>query len=158
LTRIVSCRAGLALALACVLAAQVYTASRTERYVAWVTARGLTNDGYFRLRQALTDARACGGSLFVEDVGRPLVNPAWNGLYAADYVLTLTGCDHTLATVPRLSAELAGRRDAWVVMSGATAASWPPAWKLDAAYLFGAPAGPDRIPIGLYRLTRVGMP
>lgn len=158
IVRFVSSRAALAVVVVLALATQVYAAARTERYVEGASARGLTNDAYFRLRAAIEDRHACGERLFVEDVGRPLRDPAWVGLYAVDYVLTLTGCQHQLLTVDRISGAAAAGGEVWAVLSSTTAARWPAPGTLALEYSIGAPAGQDLLQIGLYRLARGGRP
>ena len=137
------------------LAAALWYPSRLlERYSNWALANGLSNDAYFRLLGVVSDQHACGPQLLVEEVGRPLVNPAWVGLYAVDHVLSLSGCEHALLTIEQAKLRLEGGEDGWAVLSIASVSQFSEEWHLRSQFLFGAPAGFERVPIGLYRIAR----
>jgi hypothetical protein len=150
--------AGTVLAGAVLLVVSAYPLLAIQRYTTWALTNGLSNEGYFRLRDVLTQRHACGPQLFVEEAGRPLTGPSWVGLYAVDYVLSLSGCEHQFLTAEKTMLALADQEDAWVVLSSETASSWPAPWTLDAEVLFGAPAGFERVPLTLYRLRRAQRP
>ena len=157
---------GFAIALMVGLATRIYPLGLMDRYTTWALERGLSNDGYFGLRDAVLARHACGPQLYVEDVGRPLTNPAWVGLYAVDYVLTLSGCDHRLLTVGATFRALSGDpgspgkpggNDAWAILSNPPAVDWSQQhWRLEPAFVFGATAGQELLPITLYRISRGG--
>lgn len=143
-----------ALALVMLAAALWFPSRVLDRYSNWALANGLSNEGYFRLRAAASDRHACGPRLFVEEVGRPLVNPAWVGLYAVDYVLSLSGCEHALLTIEQAKVILGDGADGWAVLSADSLSKFSAEWHLRPEFLFGAPAGFERVPIGLYRIGR----
>ena len=146
--------AGGVLGCAILLLVSAFPLRLMQRYNTWALTNGLSNEGYFRLRDVLAERHACSGKLFVEEPGRPLVSPSWVGLYAVDYVLSLSACEHRFLTAEKTMLALADRRDAWVVLSNDTAARWPKEWTLDSEFVFGAPAGFERVPITLYRARR----
>ena len=129
-----------------------------RRYTTAALANGLSNAGYFALRDALAQRHACGPQLFVEEAGRPLIGPSWVGLYAVDHVLSLSGCKHQLMTAEKTLLALQGQEEAWVVLSNDTASRWPGQWTLAVEFPFGAPAGFERVPITLYRIRRGELP
>jgi len=136
------------------IAALWYPSRLLERYYEWALANGLSNDGYFRLLDVVSERGACGPRLVVEEVGRPLVNPAWVGLYAVDHVLSLSRCQHALLTLDQAKAVFAEGAEGWAVLSVDSLAKVPPEWSLQPEFTFGAPAGFERLPIVLYRVGR----
>lgn len=146
--------AGTALGCAVLLVVSAYPLRLMQRYTTWALTNGLSNEGYFRLRDVLAQRHACSRQLFVEEAGRPLTGPSWVGLYAVDYVLSLSGCEHQFLTAEKMMLALKDQEDAWVVLSNDTASRWPKEWTVDAEFLFGAPAGFERVPITLYRVRR----
>ena len=150
--------AGTVLACAVLLVVTAYPLRVMQRYTTWALANGLSNDGYFRLRDVLRQRQACGRHLFVEEAERPLTGPSWVGLYAVDYVLALSGCEHQLLTARNTILALTDQEDAWVVLSSDTASQWPTHWTLHPEFLFGAPAGFERVPLTLYRVRRAQRP
>lgn len=149
---------GLALAVVAVVALQASSFGSLARYKAWTFANGLSNQAYFNLMDAIHEHQACGRQLLVEDVGFPYRNPAWVGLYAVDYVLTLNGCEHRLLTAERTLSTMSETGNAWAIMSNSTGRAWPQQWHLEPAFALGAPTGPDLVPITLYRVTRSQAP
>ena len=85
-----------------------------------------------------------------------MLNPAWVGLYAVDYVLSLSGCEHALLTVEQAKVALADGTDGWAVLSTDSVSMFSADWTLRSEFVFGAPAGFDRLPIGLYKVGRHG--
>ena len=150
--------AGTFVACTVVLVVSAYPLRAMQRYTTSALANGLSNEGYFRLRDVLTQRHACGRQLLVEEADRPLTGPSWVGLYAVDYVLSLSGCEHQFLTAEKTRLALADQDEAWVVLSSDTASRWPTPWTLNAEFVFGAPAGFERVPLTLYRVRRARRP
>lgn len=122
-------------------------------------AQGMTNAAYFQLRDATRERHSCGPDLMIVIDPTADDNPravqTGFALQTVDYVLTMSGCPHTVISREAVAAHdnnAPTGADAWLILSEADAGALSGRLALTPVLLTRpAPVAQTTVPVGLYR-------